>query len=151
MVLLGVTAIAETARAGPPPAARILPKSTIAYVSVANVGDFKGKLLESSWGQMSQNPQLKPLAERLFGTLDKAFVAVEKQLGASLRELLTIPQGELALAIVPQAKGPPVGVLLLDAGDHVQQADKVVGQAAAFLEQQVGGASARNRRAACSW
>ena len=135
VAVVASAAFAGKAWAGPPPAARLLPKSTLAFASIADTTEFREKLLESSWGQMSQNPQLKPLVERLFDTLDKAFVAVEQQLGASPRDLLAIPQGELAVAVLPQPKGQPAMVLLLDAGQRAAQADKVVERAVKFLEE----------------
>jgi Protein of unknown function (DUF3352) len=139
VTLMASAACSASARAGAPAAARLFPKSTVAFASIANAAEFRGKLLESSWGQMSQNPQLKPLADRLFGTLDKTFAAVEQQLGGSLRELLSIPQGEIAFAVVPQSNGPPAVALLLDAGERAVQADKVVQRAENSLEE-LGGA-----------
>lgn len=141
---LAVLLVVDATRTGvawaaPPPATKLFPKSTVVFVSIANTAEFHAKLLESSWGQMSQNPQLKPLADRLFGTLNTAFAAVEERLGASLGELLTIPQGEVAFAVMPQAKGPPAMALLLDAGDRAAKADKVVERAVKLLEE-LGGA-----------
>ncbi len=131
-MLLGGTATAIGAR---PPAYRLLPDTTIALVSITDASELAQRYMNTSLGRMSQDPQLKPLLEQLYGAVVDATSALEDRLGFSLSELLAIPQGELAAALVARQGAEPALVVLLDAGDQMPNARKLLQRAA---EEMVG-------------
>ena len=52
----------------------------------------------------------------MYGSLTPVLEQVEQRLGMKLEDLLKIPDGELALALVAVPSGPPAGVVLLEVG-----------------------------------
>jgi len=108
---------ATPARAERPAAPDLLPQETVLFVSIADAADFKQKFMETALGQMSQDPQLKPLVDEMYGVLLQTAAAAEQSLGVSLSDILDIPQGELTLALLNPSVGEPALVILLDTND----------------------------------
>ena len=50
-----------------PPAAKLLPENTIAMLSIADVRDLVARFQNTATGKMSQDPQLKPFIQRVYG------------------------------------------------------------------------------------
>ena len=92
------------APAARPPAWRLLPKTTALFVSVADAPDIVGRFQTTALGQMIQDPQVEPLVQHLYGSLVGAAATVQDRLGMTLPELLSIPQGELTVAVVVPEK-----------------------------------------------
>lgn len=84
-----------------PGAPRLLPEQTYAYVRIENVDELRADLKESSIGQMMTDPKLRPFASDLFVTAADFFEQVSGELGVTLDELLDIPHGQFAVALVP--------------------------------------------------
>jgi len=103
-------------RAAVPPASKLLPDRTVAFLTVTNAPDMARRFQNTALGRMSQDPQLQPLISHLYGSLGEFIGQFKEQIGVSLPELLSIPQGEVALAVVPVDEGPPAVVLVLDTG-----------------------------------
>jgi hypothetical protein len=66
---------------------------------------------------MINDPQFRPLVDQSFAAAEKAFEPAREVLGLSLPELLTLPKGELGLAVVPIESRSPQPILLLEAAD----------------------------------
>lgn len=107
----------STVRGERPAAPELLPQETVLFVSIADAADFKQKFMQTALGQMSQDPQLKPLVDEMYGVLLQTAAAAQESLGVSLGEILDIPQGELTLALVNPSVGEPALVILLDTND----------------------------------
>ncbi|EMI57379.1 DUF3352 domain-containing protein [Rhodopirellula sallentina] len=88
-----------------PPASRLLPSDTYAYVRIRNVADLKVGFARSSLGQMLDDPAMQPFVSDTYQTLSATLEEFASQIGLSLDELLSIPQGQVAIALVPGA--PP--------------------------------------------
>lgn len=84
-----------------PSAPRLLPEETLAYVRVEDVNELKDSFGETALGRMLADEQLKPLAGDIYLVLDQLFEEASQFLGVSLEQLLDIPQGEVAFAVVP--------------------------------------------------
>src|SRR6476469_1601281 len=121
-----------------PAAVKLFPKTTLAYVAVADTHDLRERLKQTGMGQMSADPQLRPLVDGLYGSLGTALKEVEQRAGASLGEMLEIPDGEFAVCMVPQENAPPAVVALIDAGDHVPQMTKLLEHARSQLTENGG-------------
>jgi hypothetical protein len=130
-----ISSMAPAALAERPPAPQLLPDTTVALLSVPNVPETARRFMSTAMGRMSQDPQLKPLVGHLYGSLVEAVAELQDQIGLSLPDLLAVPQGELALAVVAPEEGPLQAVLLLDTGDRVALARKLVERLTTRLEQ----------------
>jgi len=84
-----------------PGAPRLLPSDTMAYVRVDSAEKFREDFSDSSVGQMMNDPALKPLAGEVYQMIDGLFEQVGTILEVSLDELLDIPQGQVAVAVMP--------------------------------------------------
>lgn len=102
----------------------LLPKETLAYIRLAHVPEFAQRFRETAFGRMLNDPQLKPLVEHLYGQAVNEVDQFKEKLGLSLDELLAIPQGEIAFAIVPHPEQGAVPVLVVDTGNNVANAQK---------------------------
>lgn len=127
--------VAAAAQAERPIAPQMLPENTLALVRVPDSRDFVEKFKAGSMGRMLQDDQIKPLASQLYGTVAEAFGQVQDQVGLPLDKILAIPQGELCVALVAPKSGPPVLVVLLDAGDQIASVQQLVDRASQEIEK----------------
>ncbi len=114
--------------ANPPAVSHILPDKTAVFASVADAPDMARRFQTTALGRMSQDPQLRPLVNQLYGSAAEFIDGLKDTIGASLPDLLSIPQGEVAFAIVPVEEGPPAMLLFVDTGSKI-------GVARALLKQ----------------
>lgn len=117
---------ALSALAARPTAPRLLPQTTLLYIRVNNVVELIDRFQETSIGQIAQDAKIRPLIEQLYGDALKAFSSVEEEVGLSLEQLLKLPQGEACLALVSSETGQPMLTLLLDVGEQMPEAEKLL-------------------------
>lgn len=84
-----------------PGAPRLLPEDTLAYLRLDNADDLRVDLANSSVGRMLNDPQLKPFASDVYRTAAELFDQFATAVDISLDELLAIPEGQVALALMP--------------------------------------------------
>ncbi|MCA9104519.1 MAG: hypothetical protein KDA83_03765 [Planctomycetales bacterium] len=120
------------------PAAEILPDDTYLYIRAANVREFMEKSRDTAFGRMMADPEIAPLMENLYGMAADEFEQVRDQVGLSLDELFEIPQGEFCFAVVRNRDGdqPLAPVFLLDVGNSIDLAERLVGNGEAALFEQ---------------
>lgn len=123
---------AEGAR---PPGTRLLPEKTVAYVSVTHVPELTRRFQNTSLGRMSRDPQVQPLLAQLYGTLADAVAKFRDRIELGLPELLSLPQGELTVAVVGQEQGPPALVVLLEVGEQLPAALRFLQRGGELLEK----------------
>ncbi|MBN2476761.1 MAG: hypothetical protein JXB62_19280 [Pirellulales bacterium] len=119
-----------------PSAPRLLPTKTLAVISVPSAPELAERFMNTSVGRMGQDPQLKPLIGQLYGSVLEATSQLKDEIGLSLPEILAIPQGELTVALVLPEEGDPAVVALLDAGNQLSNARKLLERATVELERQ---------------
>jgi hypothetical protein len=129
---------ARSAPADRPPTDELVPLGTVALVRIADVAALKEDFLDTALGQMSQDPQMQPVVDALYGAALDAAAALEEQLGMSLEEIIAIPDGELSLALVPVEDASPALVLLLDGGQSPERLEDLLASAARQIEAQGG-------------
>ncbi|MCM2369061.1 DUF3352 domain-containing protein [Aporhodopirellula aestuarii] len=88
-----------------PPASRLLPSDTYVYLRIRDTTDLKAGFSRSSLGKMLNDPAMRPFVSDTYETLSETLAEFASQIGLSLDELLAIPQGQIALGVVPGA--PP--------------------------------------------
>ena len=126
---------AAAAERGRLPASQLLPKETLAYLRIADVPELVERFQTTAMGQMLKDPQLAPLVGQLYTSAVEALAAVKEQTGASIDEIAAMFQGEVTVAVVANETGRPILVGLIDAGDRLPTARKLLDRGAELLEQ----------------
>src|SRR6056297_902353 len=110
---------AETPRR--PGASQLFPGDALVYARLEDAEEFQALVGESSVGRMLADPAVRPLVEEAYGIGAELFERLRGQVGVSLDELLSIPQGEVAIAVVPlDASGDAVD----EAGGQAESQDE---------------------------
>lgn len=127
MLVLGTVMLLPVGRANAqrPTASQILPEDTLLYVRVDDSSDLVKRFKQTAIGRISQDQKIKPLFSQMYGSAVEAFSQIEERIGASLEDLLSVPQGEICFALVAPEQGPPVPVLLIDAGQRLPIVQKL--------------------------
>ena len=119
-----------------PAAPYLLPEQTLAYLRITDTRDMLKRLNESSMGRMMKDEQVKPLANKLYGSLAQAFTQIEDRVGLPLEQILSIPQGEVCIAIVPKENTFPQLVALMEVGDNMVRVQTLLQRAKEELTSQ---------------
>lgn len=85
-------------------APQLFPEKTLAYVRIDNVTKLREDLKKSSLGKLGNDEQLKPIFEEFYGSLVNSTAQMQESIGLNLDELLSIPNGEFAVALLPSDK-----------------------------------------------
>lgn len=109
-----------------PIASQLLPDSTLVYLRVADARLLRERFPQTALGRMLNDAQMQPLLGQLYGSLLEGYERVEQRVGLPLERLLDLPQGEICLAVVPPAEGPPQLVFWFDAGDRITDARQLL-------------------------
>ena len=135
----------SAARAERATAPRLLPKSTLAFVRVADSPELVARFRDTALGRISQDEQVKPFVTGLYSAAEDAWSQIEERVGLPLDQLLTIPQGEISFAFVGQRKndegryeGPSGLILLLDVPGRLPDAKKLLENGEKFIREQGG-------------
>jgi len=124
---------ASSVQAERPAAPALLPEKTLACLRIPDTREFVAKFKESSFGRMLDDEQVRPLASSLYGVVAETFGQVQDRVGMSLDELLAVPQGEFCVAFLELPDGSPALVGLLEVGDRLASAQKLLDRAAEEL------------------
>jgi hypothetical protein len=120
-------------------APQLFPERTLAYIRVNDARELKEAMSRSSMGKLSQDEQIRPILAEFYGSLVNTTEAMRQAIGLDLDELLSIPTGEFAIAVLPsdQTQGSartrreegrtevrvevtaPSVAILLDAGEEI--------------------------------
>ncbi|NND99826.1 MAG: DUF3352 domain-containing protein [Pirellulaceae bacterium] len=91
----------ETAEKAIPGAPKLLPEGTFLYARLDSARDLREDLKTSSVGKMINDPKLKPIASDFYATFRDLFEQISDEVGVTLDELLAIPDGQVAAALIP--------------------------------------------------
>lgn len=145
-VCLGLTLLlCNQARAERATAPRMLPKSTLAFLRIADTPQLVERFRETSLGRISQDEQVKPFVTGVYAAAEDAWTQIEERVGLPLNQLLAIPQGEISVAFVGPTKnddgkyeGPSGIVLLFDVKGHLDDAKKLLENGGKFIRESGG-------------
>ena len=116
-----------------PSAPKLFPTKTMAYLRIDDTRELKEKLSQTAGGKLMEDPEIKPIIGDLYGSIAQLAQGMQQEIGVNLDELLSIPNGELAFALVA-TKEDPVPCILIEAGDEIPAVqlmlDKVEGRVA---------------------
>lgn len=83
-----------------PPASRLLPGDTLAYLRIRDVDDLRQGFKDSTLGKMLDDPAMRPFVSDTYQTLSQTFDQFASELGLPLDELLDIPRGQFSAALI---------------------------------------------------
>jgi len=129
-----------------PPSPRLLPKETLLLFRVADARDFVERFQKTAVGRMSQDEQLKPVAEEFTASVFRLFSQMEESTGINLRDLLTAFQGEVTIAAVARSQAKPGFMLIGDLGEDPRIAERLLGKVTDLLTER--GATRKQQRVA---
>ncbi len=121
------TFVPTLALAQRPSAPKLFSQKTLLYARVDDTRELKAKLAQTSMGRLSDDPQLKPIISSFYSTFSTLVQGMQDAVGVNLDELLSIPNGELAIALVP-TKTTPVLCAMLEAGDELPAVELMIGR-----------------------
>lgn len=122
-----------------PTAPNLLPDRTVGLVRIRNYPETRTKFGETAMGKMLADEEVGPLVSGLYEQLQQMYARVEERIGVPLEKLRSLPQGEIWFAAVPPAKEGPVSMaLLIDVGQHVSTAQKLLERGQELLEERGG-------------
>lgn len=117
------------------PTDRLLPPDVSVYVSVPDVDELKARWGKTAFGTLTQDSAFEPFKGEITKALEGVSSEIEKELGVSLKDLLQVPSGEFAFAVLtPQGKKISA-VLFLDFGDNEKTVDALMEKAEKALEE----------------
>lgn len=102
----GLPTPVQAADGSRPGAPHLFPHDVLVYARINDATELKQVAAESSMGKLLNDPKLKPLASDLYGAGAELFAQVSERVGVSLDEMLSIPEGEVAFALLPFSGNP---------------------------------------------
>jgi hypothetical protein len=109
-----------------PPSETIFPATTRAWISVAAPKAFGDSFQRSSYGQLVNDPAMKPFVESFRKQLAESGSKRLAKLGLTLEDLEKLPGGEVAAAAIEPQPGRLATVLLVDTTGHDAETKQVL-------------------------
>jgi hypothetical protein len=139
LVVLALNASAWAQKVERPSAMKLFPEESVVFVRMANAHELGEKMQQTSLGRMLQDPQMKPFVAALYGKAGDLYAQkAEEKVGISWDDLKKLPKGEVAFAVVARDHRRPALLMLVDQGDEVSVADKLVDKALDIAEKHGG-------------
>ncbi len=119
------------------PFEKALPGSAFALVKVENMTKLREGFAGSQMGQLLADPAMQPMIARIRELTSEQGEKLKQALGVTLQELLQLPQGQVAAALVARddEKTPVALLVTADAGDNAATMDEVMTRLNANAEQ----------------
>ena len=118
---------------------QLFPHDTLLFVRTANAQEFIARMKDSGTGRMLQDPEIKPLIDRLMGEVSTLYNEhAESEVGVEWNDLLKLPKGELAFGIVARTNEMPAFLLLIDQGNEPTVAESLLDRMLQALKESGG-------------
>jgi len=127
------------------PSDSLLPASTKGYLSIASMKQLSEQFDRSTFGQLANDPAMKPFVEDLKRQLRQQGLRQLEQLGLTWDELDGLPTGEVALAMI-QVPGDDGAIALV--ADVTGRGPQTQAQLAKIADRLVKNGAKRVRRSA---
>ena len=134
--LFGAAMSAAPAPAATPPE-RVLPDSTIFLFKINDTKAFREAFRGSHYGQLWHDPAMKDFRDDLSQKFEDLAKPLKEKIGLSLQELLQLPQGPIAVALLSRddPKLPVAIVVMADAGANKDKLADVLNKATKQAEE----------------
>jgi hypothetical protein len=127
----------RSVRAERPSTASLLPDTTAILLWIPDAPDAAVRFMNTALGRISRDPQIRPLVDQFCRSLAESVEAEGGGIGMALAELLALPHGEVALAVVAPKESEPALVVLVDVGNltNAKKLLRLVSRGAVRFEQ----------------
>lgn len=137
--LLALLLLVPAAWAERPIAPKLLPDRTVGLVRIRNWPETREKFNDTATGKMLADEEVGPLLSGMYAQLQELYARVEDRVGVPLEKIRALPQGEIWLAVVPPVNEGPVSLaLLIDVGNQLPTAQKLLESGQTLLEERGG-------------
>jgi Protein of unknown function (DUF3352) len=118
-------------------AEKILPENTVFLFKLNDAKSFRAAFRASEYGRLWSDPDLKEFKDELLKRLDENSSWLRERIGLSIKEILELPQGPVALAAVSHEdpEFPVAAVLLADVGENQKKMSDALRELAKQAEQ----------------
>ena len=139
-VALGLWALAGMAAAAATPSEALLPDSTVAYVSVADVQKLVDQWNKTQIGQLLQDPVMEPFVKDVQRQLNDRWSSLTERLGLTLDDVRGLARGEMSVAVIQpnHRKDQEATALLVDVTGNTDQAKAVLEKVTETLTRRGG-------------
>lgn len=131
VVLFSLVALAPADR---PDATKFLPDWTVALVHIPDSVEFSNKMTMSGFAKMLKDDEIQPFVESLYGSAASIVEEIELRLGMTLDQMLQIPAGEIAIAVVAPPALKPEFVIVMDVAADNPDADALLDEGERVLK-----------------
>ncbi len=117
------------------PAERVVPSKSILFVSIPDFQELRTRYEDSIFATFWNDPELKILRDALSEQWDEFARELKTETGLVAEDLLSLPQGEIAVAISRAGRGKIGWAALIDFGDQEDVVDDVLAAAEKALQE----------------
>jgi hypothetical protein len=103
--------------------AELLPKDTLLFFTVPNVRDAREQFEKSLSGAVLNDQEFKPFFDDVHAKIGEK---VQDELGVSIDELLSVPQGEITFALLERPARKLAPLFIMDYGDNKEIVEKLL-------------------------
>lgn len=135
---MSIPAFAQTDEVQRPPTEDLLPETTVAFVQIDNVREFMSKMSQSPVGQLFQDENVSPLVEELWGQAQSAYAEYEDEIGVSLEDLQSFPEGEITFAVIAPRRKSPEFMMIVETDPESEAVDRVLERGRDLVRQDGG-------------
>jgi hypothetical protein len=141
--LIGYCVVSAPA-AAQTPFAELLPEDSLAIVRISNFAKLREGVAETQLGKLIAEPAMKPFIDSVLESIEELGVEFQKEAGLSFKELIALPHGEVALAVLApddedaeEGEEPTPGVIvLLNVGPNVKKSRELLDRMTAKLVEE---------------
>ena len=108
-----------------PTAPRLFSGKAIVYARVNDSRELKDKMAETSTGKMTEDKDIKPIIDSFYTSFTQLVQGMQKEVGVNFDELLSIPNGEMAMAVIPTKTNPAI-CFLIEAGSEMPAVELII-------------------------
>lgn len=119
--------VPSVALAQRPSAPRLFSQKALIYARVDDTRELKDKLASTATGRLANDPKLSPILKTFYSSFTSSIQGMQEAIGINFDELLSIPNGELAFALLP-TKGNPCFCVMIEAGDEIPAVELMIGR-----------------------
>jgi hypothetical protein len=118
---------------------KLLPERTAVMLRIRSFPETRTKFNGTAMGRILTDPEVGPLLSKLYSQVQELYTRVEDRVGVPLEKIVSLPQGEIWVAVVPPVKDGPISVaVLIEAGDHLSTAKKLLERGEELLTENGG-------------
>ncbi len=114
----------------------LVPPQTSFFVAFPDVPGLVEGVKASTFGKLLADPDFQPFLNDVKAKIEEGSSKLKEELGLTLEDLLSVPQGQVAIAVFPTESGEISGILMADYGDSEETIKTLIGKMEAALKEE---------------